>query len=183
MRHILLSTIAAITLFHGLTCTIPTSHAAPSAAAPRGGRQVLVDGSHETREGKVVAKIYQTARGKIRGQMTFTDRASRTRVVFTIRDQEVVAHGFIGDERVRETHALSDFFELDLSGDEPVVRPAKIKISCPGWVGAVICFVASQIASACIKDGEVLGVKCGDAGGDGGTTGAQDDGEGTSTTG
>lgn len=182
MRQFLLSAVALVT---GLTFTLATPNAAVSAVTPRGGRQILVDGSHETREGKLVAKIYQTSRGSIRGQMIYTPTTSRTRVVFTIRDQVVHARGVIDNEPVRDTFALSELFEIDLTGAQPTVRPAKKpNLKCPGWLGKVICRVAAEIITSCIEGGEVLGISCGGSGDDGGgTTGAQDDGEGTSTTG
>ncbi|MEZ4449896.1 MAG: hypothetical protein R3B09_10495 [Nannocystaceae bacterium] len=184
MRHIVLSTLTALTLLTGLTCTVSSSRAA-STSTPHGtGREILIDGVHQSRTGKLAVKIYRTARGRIGGQMLFTDSATSTRVVFVIRDQVVYARGVVGNEPVRETHALSEFFDIDLSGARPSVQPAKLpKLSCPGLIGKIICAVGSEIVASCLKDGEFLGIKCGDAGDDGGTTGAQDDGEGTSTTG
>jgi hypothetical protein len=186
MRHIIVSTLFGITLLTSLTGAAAGPRPTISTPVSRGTRTILVDGVHSTTSGQFAVKLYLTPRNKIRGQMTLTDAATSTRVVYTVRDQVVVARGVVGEQRVRETLSLSEFFLIDLTGNQPTVKLAKVKFTCPGLIAKLICAVASEIVAACITDGEIFGIPCGDGGGDsggGGTTGGDDDSDGTSTTG
>lgn len=183
MRHIIVSTLLGITLLTSLTGAAAGPRPTSSTPVSRGTRTILVDGVHSMSTGQLAVKLYLTRRNEIRGQMTLTDAATSTRVVYTVRDQVVVVRGVIGEQRIQETHSLSEFFLIDLTGNRPTVKLAKIKFTCPGLIAKFLCAVASEIIAACVTDGEIFGIPCGDGGGDsggGGTTGGDDDG--TSTT-
>ncbi len=136
MRHIIVSTLVGVTLLTSLTGAAAAPRATSSTPVSRGTRTILVDGVHSTTTGQFAVKLYLTPRNKIRGQMTLTDAATSTRVVYTVRDQVVVARGVVGEQRVRETHSLSEFFLIDLTGNQPTVKLAKIKPTCPGLIAS-----------------------------------------------
>ena len=178
MRHPTASILAlTIALIAGVLSRPPVADAAERRVS------VLADGVHHTDLGDLRLRLVRDRSGDLRGRLTLLDAAQGIDIVGVIRGDTVRLRGTFRGEPVREAAALRDLLDLDLSGRAPKMHAPKL--TCPGKIGKLICAVAELIIAACVDDGEIFGIKCGDAPDGGGTSGGSDGGSdgGTSTTG
>ena len=129
--------------------------------APRPER-VLIDSSQRTDLGELQFELHTTRRGALRGRLRLVDPATGTDVWGVIRGGTLRLRGSFRGERVRESHAVGELFEIDFRGREPELRPGKKTSGCPGKIGKLICWLGEFILAACAEDGEFLGIECGD---------------------